>query len=70
MLNDDDKDFDKNLTKIIVGGAVMSGALVFAVGFDIGYQTGAKRTPEPTIIHGDVIINNHSNNSTSQSVPR
>jgi hypothetical protein len=70
MLNDDDKDFDKNLTKIMVGGAIVSGALVFAVGFDVGYQSGAKRVPGQTIIHGNLTINNNSNNSTSQSVPR
>ena len=62
---DDDKDFDKNLTKIMVGGALLTNALVFAVGFDTGYQSGAKRVPEPTIIHGNVTINNNSNNFNS-----
>ncbi|MEG4025509.1 hypothetical protein [Microcoleus sp. S13C4] len=60
MLNDDDN-FDKNLTKIMVGGVLIGGALVFAVGFDTGYQSGAKRVPEPTIIHGNVTINNSIN---------
>lgn len=58
---DDDKNFDKNLTKIMVGGALLTNALVFAVGFDTGYQSGAKRVPEPTIIHGNVTINNSIN---------
>ena len=57
----DDENFDKNLTKIMVGGVLVGGALVFAVGFDVGYQTGAKRVPEPTIIHGNVTINNSIN---------
>lgn len=60
MLNDDDN-FDKNLTKIMVGGVLIGGALVFAVGYDTGYQSGAKRVPEPTIIHGNVTINNSIN---------
>ena len=57
----DDDNFDKNLTKIMVGGALLTNALVFAVGFDTGYQSGAKRVPEPTIIHGNVTINNSIN---------
>ena len=61
MLDDDDKNFDKNLTKIMVGGALVAGSLVFAVGYDTGYQSGAKRVPEPTIIHGNVTINNSIN---------
>ena len=58
---DDDKDFDKNVTKIMVGGALVAGTLIFAVGYDTGYQSGAKRVPEPTIIHGNVTINNSIN---------
>jgi hypothetical protein len=27
----------------MVGGALLTNALVFAVGFDVGYQSGAKR---------------------------
>ncbi|MEG4918550.1 hypothetical protein [Microcoleus sp. B7-D4] len=60
MLNDDDN-FDKNLTKIMVGGVLIGGTLVFAIGYDTGYQSGAKRVPEPTIIHGNVTINNSIN---------
>jgi hypothetical protein len=68
MMNDDDRNFDKNVTKIMVGGALVAGTLIFAVGYDTGYQSGAKRVPEPTIIHGNVTINNNSNNS-SQPLP-
>jgi hypothetical protein len=64
-MNDDDKDFDKNVTKIMVGGALVAGTLIFAVGYDTGYQSGAKRVPEPTIIHGNVTINHNSNNFNS-----
>ena len=61
MLDDDDKNFDKNLTKIMVGGAIVIGTLIFAVGYDTGYQSGAKRVPEPTIVHGNLTINNSIN---------
>ncbi|MEG4589697.1 hypothetical protein QUA54_31450 [Microcoleus sp. MOSTC5] len=57
----DDDNFDKNLTKIMVGGALVAGTLVFAVGYDTGYQSGAKRVPEPTIVHGNLTINNSIN---------
>jgi hypothetical protein len=66
---DDDKDFDKSATKIMIGGALVAGTLIFAVGYDTGYQSGAKRVPEPMIIHGNVTINNHSNNSNNSSQP-
>ncbi len=69
MLDDNDKDFDKNVTRLMVGGALVAGTLIFAVAYDTGYQSGAKRVPEPTIIHGNVTINNNSNNSTSQPTP-
>lgn len=61
MLDDDDKNFDKNLTKIMVSGAIVTGTLIFAVGYDTGYQSGAKRVPEPTIVHGNLTINNSIN---------
>lgn len=57
----DDDQIDKNLTKIMVGGALVAGTLIFAVGYDTGYQSGAKRIPEPTIVHGNVTINNSIN---------
>jgi hypothetical protein len=69
MMNDDDKDFDKSATKIMIGGALVAGTLIFAVGYDSGYQSGAKRVPEPIVIHGN-LTNNHTNsNNSSQSVP-
>jgi hypothetical protein len=59
----DDENFDKSATKIMIGGALVAGTLIFAVGYDTGYQSGAKRVPEPMVIHGNVtIINNNSNN--------
>ena len=67
MMNDDDKDLDKSATKIMIGGALVAGTLIFAVGYDSGYQSGAKRVPEPTIIHGNLTINNNSNNFSQPS---
>ncbi|MEG3922227.1 hypothetical protein QUA07_24375 [Microcoleus sp. T3_A4] len=57
----DDDNFEKSATKIMIGGALVAGTLIFAVGYDTGYQSGAKRVPEPTIIHGNVTINNSIN---------
>ena len=64
MLIDDD---DKNLTRVMIGGAVLVNVLVFAVGYDAGYQSANKQA-QPTIIHGNLTINNNSNNS-SQPLP-
>ena len=58
MLIDDD---DKNLTRVMIGGAVLMNILVFAVGYDAGHQS-AKKQIQPTIIHGNLTINNNSNN--------
>ena len=58
MLIDDD---DKNLTLVMIGGAVLVNILVFAVGYDAGHQS-AKKQIQPTIIHGNLTINNNSNN--------
>ncbi|MEG3958673.1 hypothetical protein [Microcoleus sp. herbarium2] len=57
MLIDD----DKNLTRVMIGGAVLVNILVFAVGYDAGHQS-AKKQIQPTIIHGNLTINNNSNN--------
>jgi hypothetical protein len=67
----DNDNFEKNATKIMIGGALVAGTLIFAVGYDTGYQSGAKRVPEPTVIHGNLtIINNNSNNQgSSQPTP-
>lgn len=58
---DDDKNFDKNLTRIMIGGAVLSSALIIAGAYDVGYQAGVRQTKTPTIIHGNVNINNSIN---------
>jgi hypothetical protein len=58
MLIDDD---DKNLTRVMIGGAVLVNILVFAVGYDAGHQS-AKKQIQPTIIHSNLTINNNSNN--------
>jgi len=58
MLIDDD---DKNLTRVMIGGAVLVNILVFAVGYDAAHQS-AKKQIQPTIIHGNLTINNNSNN--------
>ena len=58
MLIDDD---DKNLTRVMIGGAALMNILVFAVGYDAGHQS-AKKQIQPTIIHGNLTINNNSNN--------
>lgn len=67
MMTDDDKDLDKTLNRLIIGGAALVGLSILAGTYDAGYQAGAKET-KPTIIHGNVTINNHSNNS-SQPLP-
>ena len=63
MINDD-KDFDKFLDKVVIGTAIIGSTLIFAIGYDLGHQS-AKKEIQPTIIHGNVTINNHSNNSNS-----
>lgn len=61
---DDDKNLDKNLTKIMVGGALLTNALVFAVAYDVGYQSASKQA-QPTIIFGNQTINNSKNFNSS-----
>jgi len=64
-MNDD----DKNLTRAIIGGGVLVNILVFAVGYDAGHEAASKQT-QPTIIHGNLTINNNSNNfNSSQPTP-
>jgi hypothetical protein len=64
-MNDD----DKNLTRAIIGGVVLVNILVFAVGYDAGHEAASKQT-QPTIIHGNLTINNNSNNfNSSQPTP-
>jgi hypothetical protein len=66
-MNDDDKTFDKNLTRIMVGGAILANTLIIAGAYDLGYQSGAKQTKAPITVHGNVTINNNSNNSSQPS---
>jgi hypothetical protein len=61
------EDDDKNLTRVMIGEAVLVNVLVFAVGYDAGHQSANKQA-QPTIIHGNLTINNNSNNS-SQPLP-
>ena len=60
-MTDDD---DKNLTRLMIGGAVLVNVLVFAVGYDAGHEAASKQT-QPTIVHGNLTINNNSNNFNS-----
>ena len=64
MIDDD----DKNLTRVMIGGAVLVNILVFAVGYDAGLSICKQNKFNPTIIHGNLTINNNSNNS-SQPLP-
>lgn len=60
-MTDDDKNLDKNLTRIMIVGAMLTSALIIAGAYDVGYQAGVKRVPQPTIVHGDMTINNSFN---------
>lgn len=65
MLNDDDKNLDKTLNRLMIGGAALTSALFIAGAYDVGYQAGARETETKgsVTVHGDLTINNHSNNS-------
>lgn len=58
---------DKNLTAAIVGGVILLNVLVFAAGYDAG-KTASKQTPLITV-HGNLIIQKDSFNSSSQPTP-
>ena len=64
MIDDD----DKNLTRVMIGSAVLVNVLVFAVGYDAGHEAASKQAQPPTIIHGNLTINHNSNNF-SQPTP-
>lgn len=70
MINDDDKNFDKNfdktLNRLMIGGATLVGFSILAGTYDAGYQAGAKET-KPITIHGNLTINNNSNNFNQPS---
>ena len=59
---DDDKDFDKNVARLMIGGALLTSALVFAVGYDAGKSAG-KQTPLISV-QGNLIIQQDSFNSS------
>lgn len=68
MLDDDDKNLDKTLNRLMIGGAVLTSALIVAGAYDVGYQAGARKIQAPITVYGNVTINNNSNNS-SQPLP-
>ncbi|MBE9163991.1 hypothetical protein [Tychonema sp. LEGE 06208] len=62
---DDDKNLDKTLNRLMIGGAALTSALIIAGAYDAGYQSGRKETQAPITVHGDLTINNNSNNQNS-----
>lgn len=65
-MNDDDKNLDKTLNRLMIGGAVLVGLCVLAGTYDAGYQSGAKET-KPTIVHGNYTVNNSINLNSSDA---
>ena len=59
-------DDDKNLTKVMMGGAILVKVLVFAVGYDAGHEAASKQA-QPTIIFGNQTINNSNNFNSSDA---
>lgn len=59
---DDDKDFDENVTRLMIGGALLINALVFAAGYDIG-KSASKQTPLISV-QGNLIVQQDSFNSS------
>jgi hypothetical protein len=60
-MNDDDKNLDKTLNRLMIGGAALVGLSLLAGTYDAGYQAGAKDIKLPTIVHGNYTINNSIN---------
>ena len=58
---------DKNLIAAMAGGVILLNVLVFAAGYDAG-KTASKQTPLITV-HGNLIIQKDSFNSSSQPTP-
>lgn len=56
---DDDKDFDKNVTRLMIGGVLL---IVFAAGYDAG-KSASKQTPLISV-QGNLIIQQDSFNSS------
>lgn len=59
--NDDDKNLDKNLTRIMIGGAILANTLIIAGAYDAGYQSGVRQNKAPITVHGDYTVNNSIN---------
>jgi hypothetical protein len=66
-MTDDDKNLDKNLTRIMIGGAALTSALIIAGAYDVGYQAGVRQVKAPTIVHGDYTVNNSFNLSSDDA---
>ena len=66
-MTDDDKNLDKNLTRIMIGGAMLTSALIIAGAYDVGYQAGVRQVKAPTIVHGDYTVNNSINLNSSDA---
>ena len=64
MIDTDDKNLDKTLNRLMIGGAALTSALIIAGAYDVGYQAGARKIQAPITVHGNVTINNNSNNSS------
>ena len=60
-MNDDDKNLDKTLNRLMIGGAALTSALIIAGAYDVGYQAGVRQVKAPTIVHGDYTVNNSIN---------
>lgn len=49
-MNDlNDKDLDKTLNRLMIGGAALTSALIIAGAYDAGYQAGARENKAPII---------------------
>jgi len=66
-MNDDDKVFEKAMSRIMIGGGILASTLILAGTYDAGYQAGAKENIKPTIVHGDYTINNSINLNSSDA---
>jgi hypothetical protein len=65
MTDDDDKNFDKNLKRIMIGGAILANTLIIAGAYDAGYQSASRQAKSTITVQGNLTINNNSNNQNS-----
>lgn len=65
MTDDDDKNLDKNLKKIMIGGAIIANTLIIVGAYDAGYQSASRQAKSTITVHGNLTINNNSNNQNS-----